>query len=113
MEDSSKGSSLDPERAAGDRELGRVLEGAIDRLPDIYRAVLVLRQLDGHSVAETAEILGVAEEVIKTRLHRARALLRAALEERIGAQLDEAYAFGNQRCDRIVAAVLARLRALA
>jgi RNA polymerase sigma-70 factor (ECF subfamily) len=110
MEDSSKGPSLDPERAAGDRELGRVLEGAIDRLPDIYRGVLVLRQLDGHSVAETAEILDVAEEVVKTRLHRARALLRTELEERIGAQLDEAYAFGAERCDRVVAAVLARLR---
>jgi RNA polymerase sigma-70 factor (ECF subfamily) len=99
----------DPERTAGDRELARVLEGAIDRLPDIYRAVLVLRQIDGLGVAETASILEVAEEVVKTRLHRARALLRAELEERIGAQLDEAYAFGAQRCDRVVAAVLARL----
>jgi RNA polymerase sigma-70 factor (ECF subfamily) len=109
MEDTSKAARLDPENAASDRELARVLEGAIDRLPDIYRAVLVLRQLDGHSVTETASILDVAEEVVKTRLHRARALLRAALEERIGAQLDEAYAFGAERCDRVVAAVLARL----
>ena len=53
---------------------------------------------------------GVAEEVVKTRLHRARALLRTELEERIGAQLDEAYAFGAERCDRVVAAVLAHLR---
>lgn len=110
MEDTSKGPSLDPERAVGDRELGRFLESAIDRLPDIYRGVLVLRQLDGRNVAETAEILGVAEEVVKTRLHRARALLRTAIEDRIGAQLDEAYAFGAARCDRVVAAVLARLR---
>jgi RNA polymerase sigma-70 factor (ECF subfamily) len=110
MEGTSKGPSLDPERAAGDRELARVLEGAIDRLPDIYRGVLVLHQLDGHSVAETAEILGVAEEVVKTRLRRARALLRTELEERIGAQLDEAYAFGAECCGRVVAAVLAHLR---
>jgi RNA polymerase sigma-70 factor (ECF subfamily) len=99
----------DPERTAGDRELARALEAAIDRLPDIYRSVLVLRQIDGLGVAETASILDVAEEVVKTRLHRARGLLRAELEERIGAQLDEAYAFGAHRCDRVVAAVLARL----
>jgi RNA polymerase sigma-70 factor (ECF subfamily) len=99
----------DPERTVGDRELARVLEGAIDRLPDIYRAVLMLRQIDGLGVAETASVLEVAEEVVKTRLHRARALLRAELEERIGEQLDETYAFGAQRCDRVVAAVLARL----
>jgi RNA polymerase sigma-70 factor (ECF subfamily) len=107
--DGPKTPSPDPERTVADRELARVLEGAIDRLPDIYRAVLVLRQIDGLGVAETASILEVAEEVVKTRLHRARALLRAELEERIGEQLDEAYAFGAQRCDRVVAAVLARL----
>ena len=107
--DTPKTTSPDPERAAGDRELARVLEGAINRLPDIYRAVLVLRQIDGLGVAETAGILDVAEEVVKTRLHRARALLRAELEDRIGAQLDEAYAFGAHRCDRVVASVLARL----
>jgi RNA polymerase sigma-70 factor (ECF subfamily) len=90
--DTPRNPSVDPERAASDRELARVLEGAIDRLPDIYRAVLVLRQIDGLSVADTAEVLDVAEEVVKTRLHRARSLLRAELEERIGSQLDEAYA---------------------
>jgi RNA polymerase sigma-70 factor (ECF subfamily) len=99
----------DPERSVGDRELARLLEVAIDRLPDIYRSVLVLRQIDGLGVADTASILDVAEEVVKTRLHRARALLRAELEERIGSQLDEAFAFYAPRCDRVVAAVLARL----
>ncbi|HEY2731066.1 MAG TPA: RNA polymerase sigma factor [Polyangia bacterium] len=109
MNDPAHASSLDPERAVGDRELARVLEGAIDRLPDIYRTVLMLRQVDGLSVAETAAILDVAEEVVKTRLHRARTTLRNELEQRIGTQLDETYAFGAQRCDRVVAAVLARL----
>ena len=69
----------------------------------------MLRQIDGLGVAETASVLDVAEEVVKTRLHRARALLRAELEERIGAQLDDTYAFGAQRCDRVVAVVLSRL----
>jgi RNA polymerase sigma-70 factor (ECF subfamily) len=107
--DAPKTQTPDPERTAADRELARVLETAIDGLPDIYRAVLVLRQIDGHDVAETASILDVAEEVVKTRLHRARTMLRAELEERIGTQLDETYAFHAQRCDRVVAAVLARL----
>ena len=107
--DIPKTPSPDPERTVGDRELARFLEAAIDGLPDIYRSVLLLRQIDGLGVAETASILDVAEEVVKTRLHRARGLLRAELEERIGAELDEAYAFGAHRCDRIVAAVLARL----
>jgi RNA polymerase sigma-70 factor (ECF subfamily) len=102
-------STPDPERTAADRELARMLEGAIDRLPDIYRSVLVLRQIDGLGVADTAEILEVAEEVVKTRLHRARALLRAEIEDRIGAGLDETFAFDARRCDRVVAAVLARL----
>lgn len=111
MHERSPSGGPDPERAAFERELARVLEGAIDRLPAIYRTVLVLRQIDGLGVADTAAVLGVAEEVVKTRLHRARALLRATIEERMGARLDGAYAFGAQRCDRVVAAVLARLGA--
>jgi RNA polymerase sigma-70 factor (ECF subfamily) len=111
MPEIPKSTTADPERAAGDRELARVLEAAIDRMPDIYRSVLVLRQIDGQDVAETAAVLGVSEEVVKTRLHRARALLRDELETRIGGHLDEAFAFRAPRCDRVVAAVLARLDA--
>lgn len=111
MPEIPKSNTVDPERAAGDRELARVLEAAIDRLPDIYRSVLVMRQIDGQDVAETAAVLGVSEEVVKTRLHRARAVLREELEARIGEQLDEAFAFRAPRCDRVVAAVLARLDA--
>jgi RNA polymerase sigma-70 factor (ECF subfamily) len=110
MEDTAKAPSFDPERLAGDRELARVLEGAIDGLPDIYRTVIVLRQIEGLGVAETAAILDVAEEVIKTRLHRARGLLRAALEARIGTELSDSYSFGAERCDRVVASVLARIK---
>ncbi len=109
MEHSAKAPSIDPERLAGDRELARVLENAIDRLPDIYRAVIVLRQIEGLNVAEAAAVLDVTEEVVKTRLHRARGLLRDALEARIGTTLAEAYSFGAERCDRVVAAVLARV----
>jgi RNA polymerase sigma-70 factor (ECF subfamily) len=111
MPEIPKSTAVDPERAAGDRELARVLEAAIDRLPDIYRSVLVLRQIEGQDVAETAAVLGVTEEVVKTRLHRARAMLREELETRIGGQLDAAFAFGAEHCDRLVAVVLARLDA--
>jgi RNA polymerase sigma-70 factor (ECF subfamily) len=109
MNDLSQPRALDPERAAGGRELAGVLEAAIDRLPDIYRSILMLRQIEGLSVAETAAVLDVAEEVVKTRLHRARALVRAALDARIGDGLPATYGFGAERCDRVVASVLARV----
>ena len=109
IHDSLKAPNVDPERAAGDRQLALVLEEEIDRLPDIYRTAIVLRQMEGLDVAETAAVLGVEEDVVKTRLHRARALLRAAIEGRIGEQLDQTYSFGAERCDRVVAAVIARI----
>jgi RNA polymerase sigma-70 factor (ECF subfamily) len=99
----------DPERTAADHELAGVVEQAIDQLPDIYRTVLIMRQVEGMTTAETAALLEVEDDVVKTRLHRARAALRAVVEERIGDRLEEAYSFGNERCDRVVAGVLARL----
>lgn len=110
MTDRAKTSPADPERAASDRELARAVETAVDELPDIYRTVIALRQIEGLSVAETAAVLDVAEEVVKTRLHRARALLRPAIEARIGEALPESYAFGAERCDRLVASVLSRIK---
>jgi RNA polymerase sigma-70 factor (ECF subfamily) len=102
-------SVLGPEQRASDRELGKILERAIDTLPEAFRAVFVLRQVQQLSVAETAEILGVPEETVKTRLHRARGLLRAALTERIGAAVPNVFDFHLARCDRVVAGVFARL----
>jgi RNA polymerase sigma-70 factor (ECF subfamily) len=78
-------------------------------LPEIYRAVLIMREVEGMSTSEAAAVLDVEPEVIKTRLHRARAALRGAIESRVGEQMQNAYTFGNERCDRVVAAVLARL----
>jgi RNA polymerase sigma-70 factor (ECF subfamily) len=109
MANFSKGSGSDPERAAAGREFGQVVEQAIDELPDIYRAVLIMREVEGMTTSETAAILEVEPEVVKTRLHRARASLRTAIEDRIGDQMKNAYTFGNERCDRVVAAVLAHL----
>ncbi|HXI56789.1 MAG TPA: sigma-70 family RNA polymerase sigma factor [Polyangia bacterium] len=109
MSETWKISASDPERAAASHELAQVVEQAIDGLPDIYRAVLIMREIEGMTTAEVADVLDVADEVVKTRLHRARTALRAVVEQRIGQQLKDAYAFGNERCDRVVAGVLARL----
>lgn len=98
----------DPERQVRTRELGRLVEEAVDELPDIYRSVVIFREIDGLTTAETASILDVEENVVKTRLHRARGLLRAAIEQRIGEHVDAAYAFDARRCDRVVAAVMLR-----
>jgi RNA polymerase sigma-70 factor (ECF subfamily) len=100
----------DPERQAMTGELRDVLEGAIDELPPAYRSVFVMREVEGLSTAESAEILGVREEVVKTRLHRARGMLREELFDRVGASSSEAFTFHASRCDRIVARVFAALR---
>jgi RNA polymerase sigma-70 factor, ECF subfamily len=99
----------DPERLTGYGELRRMLEDAVDALPDDFRAVFVLRAVEGMSVAETAEALSIPPETVKTRLHRARHRLQEALGARFKALMPAAFEFGGARCDRIVAAVLARL----
>jgi RNA polymerase sigma-70 factor (ECF subfamily) len=102
----------DPERQAFAGELHRVLEDAVDSLPESYRAVFMLREVEGMSTAETAKGLGLGDEAVKTRLHRARAMIRRAVATRLGAVSAEAFQFPATRCDRVVAAVLARLPAV-
>jgi RNA polymerase sigma-70 factor, ECF subfamily len=99
----------DPERQAYARELHRVLEDAVDALPDTYRTVFMLRDVEGLSTSETGEGLGLGEEAVKTRLHRARALIRRAVTARIGAEATGAFQFHAPRCDRVVAAVMASI----
>lgn len=98
-----------PEQEALAGELRRVLEGALDALPRAARTVFVLREVEGLSTAEAAACLGVSEDVVKTRLHRARASLRRELFERAGLVQRDAFAFHATRCDRVTAAVFARL----
>jgi RNA polymerase sigma-70 factor (ECF subfamily) len=102
-------STPDPERQAFSRELGRVLEHAIDRLPDGAREVFMLRQVEGMSTAEVAEALDVSEDVVKTRFSRARAALRRNLADQVGIVSADTFRFLRPRCDRVVAAVLARI----
>lgn len=102
---------LDPERYASSGELRGLLESAIDCLPDGAREVFVLREVEGLSTSEVAETLDVSEEVVKTRLSRARAALRRDLMERMGATAPDVFRFYRPRCDRIVALVLSRIAA--
>jgi RNA polymerase sigma-70 factor (ECF subfamily) len=100
----------DPERLAIARELGTLLETAIDRLPDGTREVFVLRQVEGMRTDEVADALGVSEAVVKTRLSRARRALRRVLSEHAGLAAANTFRFLRPRCDRLVHAVLVRLQ---
>ena len=99
----------DPEKSLAQREILRLVEQATDRLPEDFRLVFVLRVIEGLGVAETAQILDVRPETVKTRLHRARRLIREQLEKDIGPFVMEAFPFGGARCAQSVCAVLARL----
>jgi RNA polymerase sigma-70 factor (ECF subfamily) len=106
---SSGGADDDPERQSARRELACLLERAIDALPEPFRLVYVLRDVEGLSTQETAESLELEPNTVKTRLHRARSLLRDGLYRHLDRGALETFPFGGERCDRIVAAVLERL----
>jgi RNA polymerase sigma-70 factor (ECF subfamily) len=97
----------DPEAQLLAGEVRGLLEAAIDALPERYRLTFVLREVEGLGTAETAESLGISEEVVKTRLSRARAMLRSELCRRAGDEIAAAFSFHLSRCDRVVAAVMA------
>ena len=99
----------DPEQQASHSELRDVMEREVAALPDAFRTVVVMRDVEGLSTSETAECLGISEDLVKQRLHRARAMLRENLYQRAGVTLASLFAFGNARCDRVVAAVMARI----
>lgn len=101
--------SSDPEADVARREIRRVLERAIDELPTDFRVVFMMRDVEDLSIAETAAALQIREETVKTRLHRARRLLRAMLSERLATTVADAFPFLGERCERITESVLARL----
>jgi RNA polymerase sigma-70 factor (ECF subfamily) len=98
-----------PEKEAFGQEMRAILEDAVDVLPDGHREVFVLRQVEGLSTAETAACLDISGDLVKTRLSRARAALRQYLFDRVGASAAASFRFERPRCDRVVAAVLARI----
>lgn len=101
--------NLDPEQIMAQREIIQLLEQAIDGLPDAFRTVLVARVIEGMSVEETADLLGLRPETVKTRLHRARALLRTKLASHIGPMFSDAFPFLGKRCDRMTEIVVNRV----
>jgi RNA polymerase sigma-70 factor (ECF subfamily) len=110
--DDFKSPQPDPEASASGAETRALLESAIDALPETYRSVFVMREVEGMTTAETATCLEVSEENVKVRLHRSRRMLRDELYARAGARSAEAFQFLGARCDRIVRAVLARIASM-
>jgi RNA polymerase sigma-70 factor (ECF subfamily) len=96
-----------PQRQAERSEIRQLLEAKIDALPDAFRAVFVLRALEELSVDETAAALGIPEATVRTRFFRARSQLRESLSREIDLAFDDAFGFAGERCDRIVARVMA------
>jgi RNA polymerase sigma-70 factor (ECF subfamily) len=101
--------SESPSAAVLRTEMRRILERRIDELPAAYRAVFVMREIEDMSVEETAQCLEIPPATVRTRLFRARALLRASLSRDVDMATGDVFAFAGARCDRIVARVLARL----
>jgi len=106
------GDAADPEREAMNAEMRALLERRIDGLPDLYRAVFMLRAVEELSVEETAAALELPEATVRTRYFRARALMRGALAHDLDRAMGNAFGFAGERCDRIVANVLARYGAI-
>jgi RNA polymerase sigma-70 factor (ECF subfamily) len=102
-------SAVDPEKSMAQREIQHVVEHAIDELPEAFRIVFITRVIEGMNVEETAEILDLKPETVKTRLHRARTMLRDNVERKIGPVVMDAFPFAGKRCERLSAAVLKRL----
>jgi RNA polymerase sigma-70 factor, ECF subfamily len=106
-----KSSAPTPEAGTAQSEARQLLEEAIEHLPENYRTVVVLREVEEMSVAETAQSLGVTDAVVKTRLHRAHAMLRKELYARAKGRTADLYQFHAVRCDRVVKAVFERINA--
>jgi len=102
--------SPNPEQQASNDEMRTLLEEAVEQLPDAYRGIFVLRDVEEMSTSEAADVLGITEENVKVRLHRARALLRKSLYEQAGLKRRELFPFHDQRCDRVVKNVFQRIQ---
>jgi RNA polymerase sigma-70 factor, ECF subfamily len=101
--------SSDPERQAALKEIRILLESAIDALPAPFRAVFILRHVEGLSTDETARVLSIEPETVKTRLHRARTRLQQALQDQLAPALKDTFPFEGERCRRLTRTVLYRL----
>jgi RNA polymerase sigma-70 factor (ECF subfamily) len=98
-----------PESAAVRAEVRKLIEARMDKLPEAFRTVFVLRAVEELTVEETAAALGIPQETVRTRFFRARSLMREGLSRDMDMAYEDAFSFEGERCDRIVARVLARL----
>jgi len=99
----------DPEKTMAQRQILQLVEEATDELPDNFRLVFIARVIEGMSVEETAELLRIKPATVRSRLHRARDLLRKHIDDRIGPVLLNAFPFAGWRCERLTAKVMKRL----
>jgi RNA polymerase sigma-70 factor, ECF subfamily len=106
---SAMNTEIDPERSAAQHEIRKLLERAMDALPEPFRLVFIMRDVEEMTIEETASHLGIRPETVKTRLHRARRRLRLSLDGQLASSLKGAFPFAGARCARITAAVLSRL----
>lgn len=100
---------INPENVAARREIRHIIERAVDALPANFRTVFMLRAVEQMSIDETASLLGIPAETVKTRFHRANRQLRQALSDEFASILDDAFPFAGARCDALMGRVLARL----
>jgi RNA polymerase sigma-70 factor (ECF subfamily) len=99
----------DPETDMERAQIREMLEQAIDELPETFRVVFIMRDVEEMSVEEVAASLGLPEATVKTRTHRARARLKDALERRFASTLSETFSFDGARCRRLTERVFAQL----
>jgi RNA polymerase sigma-70 factor, ECF subfamily len=99
----------DPEEATAVAEIRRLLERAVDDLPEAFRIVFVMSDVEEMSAEETALLLGLQPQTVRTRLHRARRLLRRALQDKLAAVFTDIFPFAGAQCDRLTQLVLDRL----
>lgn len=98
-------SGIDPIKSAANEEIRRLLEVAVAELPEKFRTVFVLREIETCSIEETAALLDIPQDTVKTRLHRAKLQLRETLQDTFNEAITGAFPFLGARCDRIVANV--------
>lgn len=101
--------NVQPDRAVERAEVRKLIEARIDMLPEAFRPVFMLRAVQEFTVEETAAALGIPEATVRTRFFRARSLMREGLSRDLDLAYEEVFAFAGERCDRIVARVMARL----
>jgi RNA polymerase sigma-70 factor, ECF subfamily len=101
--------SDDPERTMAQRQILELVEHATDNLPAAFRMVFITRVIEGMSLEETSELLDIRPQTVKTRLHRARQLVREQLDKQIGPLQMDAFPFAGRRCERMTEAVMKRL----